>query len=170
MRQKRPAAAAVVVLVVGDGGGCGGGRRKMMVARGGCSSPDSVSYDSSDALGQPAGLGRRRRRHHGRRHHGRRHHGRRRRHLCPPRRFALRGLFDRLGRRHEHGVDEVDDGGAGGHVGLRDLGDGARFGLDGDGARFGLFDGEFGLGEPGLDGGSVGELGGLKIIFLEGER
>ena len=102
-----------------------------------------------DALGQAAGRGRRRRRL-----------------LGLPGRDARRGLLDRLGRRHEDRVDEVDDGRAGGDVGRRDLGDRARVGLDGDDAGLGEVDGQVGARQPRLDDGAVGEVGRLERGLL----
>lgn len=93
--------------------------------------------------------------------------GRRRRHrlLGLPGGDAGGGLLDRLRRRHEHRVDEVDDRGARGDVGGGDLGDRARVGLDLDDAGGGEVDGEVGLGQPRLNRGAVGELGGLLMFF-----
>lgn len=79
-----------------------------------------------------------------------------------PRRDALGGLLDVLGAGLQHGVDEVDDGLAGGDVCLRDLGGRAGVGLDDDVAGLGgEVDRQVGLGEPRLDDGAVLELVGL---------
>lgn len=131
----------------GSGEGCRCGRSSIQRRE---KERNALSPSSLDALGQAA---RRRRR--------------RRRLLGLPRRDARGRLLDRLGRRHEHRVDEVHDGRAGGNVRGRDLGDRARVGLDRDDAGLGEVDGQVGARQPRLDDGAVGQVGRLERGLLD---
>ena len=142
-----------VAAAVGGDGSCGAASGRNEEAPSAAAAPPSFRQITppppSVALGQAAGRGRGRR--------GLLRH---------PGRGARGGLLDRFRGRDEDGVDQVDNGGARRHVGGGDLGDRARVALHGNDARLGEVDGEVGPGEPRLDDGAVGELGGLFFLFF----